>query len=163
MKIYRRADFLKLPAGIIFCKGEPFCWENIHIKGDSIYNDLDPTYNDWFEIDPCTVASRGSSQEMERLEDMLENGTSFPMSEGSGRDGCFEKDAIFLVWEETDLHILADWINKAIQIATVTGRADTRFIGKFYELHDVPLKVNTSRVMPVTNDDNEKLKKAEGG
>lgn len=51
MKIYRRAQFLRLPPGTIFSKGnEAFNFSDIMVKGDTI-GFIDFYYRDWNNID----------------------------------------------------------------------------------------------------------------
>ncbi len=112
MKIYRRADFMNLPSGTIFCKGKPWYWENISVKGSG------PEYTiDFIEMSLCDIDSEDSGEWSEKLERMLELGESYPlMTDCYGRDGCFDDDDIFLVYEASDLKELIKILQNAVII-----------------------------------------------
>lgn len=101
MKIYNRKKFLKLPNGTIFCKGTKWCFDNLSIKGHS-------WENEFLYIDLCNIDANDTGQWVDRLEDSLENCTSYPINNNIARDGLFEEEGIFLVFEEKDLIFLID-------------------------------------------------------
>lgn len=100
MKIYRRKEFLTLPEGVLFCKGKPWYWETPCIKGDTLTN---TTVGDFSERQLCWVDANDSGEAFNRLDLMLETGASFPMEEAYGRDGCFDEEDLFLVFEKADI------------------------------------------------------------
>jgi hypothetical protein len=110
MKIYRRKQFLQLPVGTIYAKGERWCFGSLHIKHDTT------DYGDWWSLDPCWIAANDSGEAADRLDEMLDKGASFPMEDAVSRDGLHEEDALFLVFERDDLLQLRDVIDKAISI-----------------------------------------------
>jgi len=111
MRIYNRIEFMKLPEGTVFAKGERWCWESLHFKGETIGS---PEPIDWWEINPCWIDADSSDQAWERFEEMESKGASYPMEDCSGRDGCFGNEDLFLVFEKEDLIKLKEWIEKAI-------------------------------------------------
>lgn len=56
-------------------------------------------------------------QAVDRLDDMLENGASYPMDASYGRDGCFNEADLFLVFERADLVQLGKIVDQAILVA----------------------------------------------
>ena len=116
MRCVDRKTFLMLPAGTIYCKGEQWVFEGLCIKGDTV-NEVD-----WYEHDPAWVDADDSGQAFDRLEMMLKNGVSFPMQGSECRDGMFDEDAIFLIFERDDLRQLGAAIKTAIELPdTIEG------------------------------------------
>ncbi len=48
---------------------------------------------------------------------MLKKGASFPLQVAECRDGMFDADDIFLVWEKPDLASLAQFAANAIEVS----------------------------------------------
>lgn len=111
MRIYNRKDFLNLPGGTIFCKGTKWCFDNISIKGHS-------WDNDFLYVDLCNIDANDTGQWVDRLEDSLKNGTSYLINNNTARDGMFEEEGIFLVYEKKDLEFLMDVMKIAIRDVT---------------------------------------------
>lgn len=108
MKIYKREAFLKLPGGTIFCKGQPWFWGQISIKADSLPND-------YIEMELNTIESNDSGDIVRKYEEMLESGANYPLTDDYyGRDGCFDDEDLFLVYEVADLFILKGIIENCI-------------------------------------------------
>ena len=101
MKVYNRTDFLKLPSGIIFCKGVQWAFENMSVKCDTIYHH--DSAIDFYYLDLCDMESKNSEERCEYLEESLKNGKSYPINESEMRDGCFDDENIFLVFDTFDL------------------------------------------------------------
>ena len=110
MRVYRRAEFLKLPTGVLFCRGKPWAWEELSVKGETLTNDFGELGLQWIEAD-----SSGDASEM--LDRMLEQGISAPLQTSYGRDGRFDDKDLFLVYERDDLWQLAEAIDTAIGVA----------------------------------------------
>lgn len=110
MRIYNREEFLKLPAGTIYGKGKPWFFDGVNVKGDT-------TGNDWGYLNPLWVEAEDTGEAIDRLTGMLERGESQPMEDSFGRDGCYDEDDIFLVFERADLDQLRDWIDGAISVS----------------------------------------------
>lgn len=112
MRIVKRDEFLKLPAGTIFAKGQPMYFESLSVKGDSLPNDFIYRQLVWFESHGDT---KDEYDQGRRYDAMVENGASFPINDAYGRDGCFDDDDLFLVYEEADLAVLRDLIDAALK------------------------------------------------
>lgn len=115
MKIVDRKEFLKLPSGTLFCQ----CWQrwafgDLHVKFDSlIYGDDGD--GDFVSMPFTSVEADSSEQWLERLEAMADQGAAFPLDlEASGRDGLFEKNALFLIFERDDVHRLRDFLDSIL-------------------------------------------------
>ncbi|CAN7374149.1 hypothetical protein LJR231_002241 [Phyllobacterium sp. LjRoot231] len=120
MKIYNRKDFLKLPAGIIFAKGQPFAFDEIQVKGDSLENDF-------FSREWTWISAHDSGEAMARLDEMLERGASYAINDAEGRDGLFDDNDIFLVFEPEDLQTMRQDIDAAVEaFASVYNEANAR-------------------------------------
>ena len=111
MKIINRAAFLELPSGTIYCKGERWAFENLCVKGDSMDDD-------WHYLCPCGIEFHDSGQLFDRYEEMLARGASYPMEDGWCRDGVFDHDEIFLIFEKADLEVLRSLIDRSITAAS---------------------------------------------
>jgi hypothetical protein len=107
MKVVDRKTFLSLPAGTIYCKGKRWYFDGICIKADSLESD-------WVYLNPAWPDAHDSGEAVELLEMSLETGSSFPCETAFGRDGCFDDDALFLVFEKPDLESLRGYIDQAI-------------------------------------------------
>lgn len=118
MRIVNRAEFLKMPAGTIYCKGMPWVFDGICIKDESLSND-------WYYLNPAWVSAHDSGEAFERLDEMLKLGKSYPMENAIGRDGLFDTNAIFLIFERSDLEMLRGFINRAIA-KSMLGNDDDR-------------------------------------
>lgn len=113
MKIYRRDEFLKLPAGTIFAKGKPQYFEGLSVKGDSLPDDFTCRQLVWFENHGDTDDEFDQGY---RFDAMVEGNASFPMGQSYGRDGCFDDEDLFLVYERDDLQELRGIIDKALAL-----------------------------------------------
>ncbi len=116
MKIYNRKEFLKLPKGIFFAKGVEFSMDGFCIKDETIHDDnghgIDFFYHNLVQID-----SHDSCQDADRKYDMLYNNSSYPMNKSLNRDGMFDDDDIFLVFENDDLLDICRLICKTLDLS----------------------------------------------
>ncbi len=115
MKIYSRTEFMKLPEGVLFSKGKPWYWDGLHVKGDTIL--IDGRAIDFGERGLLSIEANDSGELIGRYEAMRADGASFPMEDAYGRDGCFDDEDLFLVWESDDLHEMARIIHAALTAA----------------------------------------------
>jgi len=110
MRIYRRAEFLKLPEGTFFCKGEPWVFGPLSVKGETVTfdggRDFFYQHFDWVDGDDAGEC-------FDRLERMLAHGEAYPMINGITRDGGFNDAALFLVYEKADLLRIREMIDAA--------------------------------------------------
>lgn len=101
---------MEMPEGTIFAKGGRWWFDQISFKAQN----MGP---DFVYLNLCDIDCNSSSQQTNRLEEMLTKGVSYPMdNDGFTRDGCFDDGDIFLVFEKEDLLTLRDRIDEAIGV-----------------------------------------------
>lgn len=110
MKIMTRDQFVLLPAGTVYAKYQPCCFEDLCIKGDSI-NGVD-----FFLQTILQIEADSSDQWMDRLDRAENIGESIPMDLNvQSRDGCFDSDQLFAVYEPQDVRGLIDRLQQALR------------------------------------------------
>lgn len=105
MKILNRKQFLALPEGVLYISGTPWAFGNLHIKGRTSELFGKP-YNDWYEIDLTYIEHEESGQYFDKLQEMRDTGKSYPLEISQTRNGLFDEDELFLVYEKADLLLL---------------------------------------------------------
>ncbi len=106
MKLYNLENFVKLPAGTIYKKSTE---TELQIKGDWVSDDG----RDW----ACALFAAECADDQDTYIGLM-LGDSYPiLTESFGRDGCFEDDAEFLVYESWDLEQLRKIIDEAIKVS----------------------------------------------
>ena len=118
MKIVNRREFLLLPPNTVFAKYEPCFFGDISIKGDSLVS------NDFWSTDDIGSAIRcESTEELMELLDLSERkGESLKMDfECEGRDGLFEDEQLFAVWEDDDVLALIERLKACVRTPSPPG------------------------------------------
>ena len=111
MKIVNREEFLRLPSGTIYTTYEPCIFGNLSIKYDCTFSGEDFYF---LEI-AGSIESSSSDEFFDRVEAMANNGEAFPIDlDVSMRDGCFEKDQLYAVWEKEDVQSLITVLQKSL-------------------------------------------------
>ena len=126
MKLMRRAEFLRQHEGTIYAKGGEMYFDGLAVKAETIGLSVAAdghVSGDWVYLDPCWIEAAGAEETFARLAEMLETGSSSPMAESYGRDGGFDQDAIFLVFERPDLERLRSLVDAAIAASESAGGA----------------------------------------
>lgn len=101
MRIINRTEFLALPPNTLFSKYEPSVFGDLCIKMEST------DYNDFYEQRLKDAIDTGDSYFHEVLDSAQQSQTSIPMDlDCMGRDGLFEDDQLFAVWEPEDVRAL---------------------------------------------------------
>lgn len=105
MRIVNLDQFIAMPAGTVFAKYKPCYFEELCIKGDSI-----PQTKDFFYQQLVgAIDSTGSDDWSNQLFASQETGKSLKMDfHCEGRDGCFDPDQLFAVWERPDVLALIE-------------------------------------------------------
>lgn len=115
MRIVDRATFLAMPAGTVFTKYEPCCFGELTIKGETTISGHDFLTQEIADAIDCT----GSDDFAEKLFSSQETGVSLAFDfDCEGRDGCFDADQLFAVWEDADVCALI----ARLELARVTAR-----------------------------------------
>jgi hypothetical protein len=114
MRIINRAEFLKMPVGTLYIKYKPYYFEGLEVKEDS--GGLD---NDWCasELTGISTIKEGdnSGDIMDALDRYVETGESFELEiDGYGRDGGFDDDELFAIYEPQDIQQLIDRLTKLL-------------------------------------------------
>ncbi len=112
MKIVDRKTFLALPINTLYSKFEPNCFGRLEIKGQTL-EDLD-----WYSVDlassiaPC----EGDKHFDEIVEDDLMAGASVPVCfDVVERDGLYEEEQLFAVWEPDDIKLLIARLSECLE------------------------------------------------
>lgn len=102
MRIVDRTEFLSLPQGTVYSEFSPIVFDGLFVKASGAGAYL----NDWLYDDLIApVECNGSDQFADiLLEADADSNKSFPLDfEYTGRDGTFEKDQKFAVYELDDV------------------------------------------------------------
>ena len=106
MRVVDRKTFMKLPAGTAFQKGKPWVWGGLCFKSDQMDND-------WLYQQTDGIDAKDSGEMFAGLDEMLATGASYPIETALIRDGCFDEDDLFLIYEVDDI----DQIQKCLAVA----------------------------------------------
>jgi hypothetical protein len=98
MKIVTRKEFMKMPRGTFFAKGERWCFDNLCMKTETWEES-----NDFLYMDLMTMDAHSGDELHDRMERSLETGISYPLETCESRDGCFNDEDLFLIFEREDL------------------------------------------------------------
>ena len=110
MKIVDRKTFLEMPEGILFSKYEPCYFGDIAIKGGTF-----PEYGDFcHQLIADSIELSGTETLSDKCT-MMEHGESVPVDlECQGRDGLYDADQLFAVWESADIEALISRLQKCV-------------------------------------------------
>ena len=104
MKIVDRKTFLQLDKETLYSKYEPCYFSDLTIKCISNMSDDFVTQG----ITNAIECDNGQ-EHIEILSNSEKNGTSFTMDfDCPGRDGCFDEDQLFAIWEKEDIEKLIE-------------------------------------------------------
>ncbi len=111
MRIVNRKEFLAMPEGVLYSKYQPCFFGELAIKGDSIGD------NDFYYQDIAgAIKSNNSGEWADILFDAQESGESFDIDlDCEGRDGMFEQDELYAVWEQKDVLTLIDRLQRLVK------------------------------------------------
>lgn len=118
MKIVDRKTFLAMPAGTLFSKYEPCVFGALEIKGDTLENCGDFGVQQIADAIECY-----DSGDFGLKCTMMENGISVGLDlDCQGRDGLFDENQLFAVWEPKDVEALIERLSDALCTATSLPR-----------------------------------------
>ncbi len=110
MKIMNLEEFRALPGETLFSKYVPCNFGELEIKVETWERDF--LTQDIASAIECS----GSSEFGDKLFEAEECGTSLPMDlECCGRDGCFDEDQLFAVWERDDVVKLIERLGRCVE------------------------------------------------
>lgn len=109
MKIVSRKDFLAMPEETLYAKYQPCYFEALEIKGETLSNDfLTQQIVD-------AIACKDSGEFSDLLHESETTGKSVKFDfDCQGRDGCFDDDQLFAVWERDDVLALIERLTRLI-------------------------------------------------
>lgn len=108
MKIVDRKTFLAMPAGTLFAKYEPCNFDILEIKGESFHNDF------MFQRLSGSIECNNGLEFADKLFDAQQTGASVAIDVNcQDRDGLFDDDQMFAVWEAKDVERLIERIQQA--------------------------------------------------
>lgn len=120
MKLYKRSDFLDLPAGTIYSRVDP---KSGGLMTGLFCKDSGPDYgNDWLEQDligECGFPAgiKDGLTAIEYVENLRDTFQDFETDlYCPGRDGCFDEDDLFVVWSKADVRKLISRLVNAISL-----------------------------------------------
>ena len=100
MKILNLKAFLNLPEGTLYSKYKTGAFDGLAIKGESSSGTMDW----WYQNLIGNVESESSNQMFDILFRAEETLGSFALEfDSEGRDGLFEEDQLFAVYEDRDV------------------------------------------------------------
>lgn len=115
MKIVNKKEFYKLPEGTLYSEYKPQVFTDLHIKEATFYN-LDRNPTDYVEM--CLIGNllvQNSNEYSDTLEKAEETGSSFKLDfEMYGRNGMYQDDQLYAVYEKVDIEGLINVLNQCI-------------------------------------------------
>lgn len=118
MKIINLDQFLALPENTLFSKYAPCFFGELSIKGKSLNGTRDFCFQQIADAIKCT----GSSNFSAKLFLAEQAGDSVEMDFNcQGRDGCFEDEQLFAVWELKDIQQLIERLVVCLPVAQQGG------------------------------------------
>lgn len=111
MRILDRAAFLALPAGTVFAKYQPAHLAEPAIKGETVA-DVDFVVQ---PLDPWFLGADSSDAYIDILFAMQGGQPSPPVDyDCDARDGLFDQEQLFAVWDRADLEALIARLQRAL-------------------------------------------------
>lgn len=123
MRIVDRKAFLALPEGTFYAKCERFPSSlgfhgTLSIKYESYSNDW--RYIDVVDIEPSEAEQYDVAEALiDAHVAMQDRGASYPMCNSTSREGLFDEDQLFLIFERDDLLNLRGLVDAAISVSGV--------------------------------------------
>lgn len=105
-----------MPENTIFSKYHPCVFDELLIKGESYMPREPDDAGDFLEQQiVSSIDSQSSDQFMGLLEIARETGISLRMDFNTeGRDGLFDKEQLFAVWEKEDVRALIERLSRCL-------------------------------------------------
>lgn len=110
MKLVNRETFLRLPIGTIYSKYEPCIARSPQIKNETLTG-MQGQSIDWFYQDLV------EPNLMENMIDLISGTGQTDLDDAGQRDGCFDYDEYYLIWQPKDLQQLITNLQAALPIA----------------------------------------------
>jgi hypothetical protein len=111
MRIVDLEEFRTMPNGTVYMKFQPDIFDELCVKGDTLESDF------YCQNLTTDILASGSTEYSEILTQAV-NDSNFNFSMDMyvlGRDGCFDEDQLFAVYEEPDLIALIEKLKDSLQ------------------------------------------------
>lgn len=111
MRLVKRQEFMKLPAGTLFsAMHQKWVFGELSVKGETWQNGDE--VGDFLELGLNWIDGHDTGEVCDRLEEMLaDSSVSYPLQSAYGREGLFDNDMVYLVYEPADVAALLAEIN----------------------------------------------------
>lgn len=115
MRIVDRATFLAMPAGTLYAKYEPCVFGELQVKEGTCYAADRVTRIDFYtqQLIPWFNGTQSSSDYFDTLE-AAEKGTPTPAFDMPARDGLFDDDQLFAIFERADVEALIAKLTRSL-------------------------------------------------
>lgn len=140
MKIITKQEFYGLPEGILYSKLNPNVFESLFIKGETLYDDNLPL--DFYDLELIgNVQCNGSDDLYELLHIAVEEDLQKPLHEkislsidfeAQCRDGLYEDDMLFAVYEENDITEFIKTLEQSLIITKNLALEISRFCSRVF-------------------------------
>ena len=112
MRIVDHKTFLAMPAGTVFSKYSPGAFDSLAIKGETV-----GTIDFFVQEIESAVDADHSGDLYDKLEAAQHKGASLSMDFNcEGRDGLFEPEQLFAVWEKADVEGLIARLQQCLPV-----------------------------------------------
>lgn len=116
MKIVDFFHFAYLPAGTLFSKYRPCCFESLCIKGETIFRGPGDPIDFFYQSINDSIDCNSSGDFIDKLVEAEEKGISLDMDFlTESRDGMFDYEQLYAVWETDDMRDFVDRLNIALK------------------------------------------------
>lgn len=109
MRIITRQELLGLHEGAVYSEYAPCHFGTFQIKGESLKNDW------YYQEISNAIAADSSDEAFEKLLLAQDGKQTFSMDfDCMSRDGLFDEDQLYAVWEKEDVEALVKRLNQAL-------------------------------------------------
>ena len=108
MRIINKQEFYKMPAGTLYSEFEPDILNNLLVKGQTFYNGKEPI--DYLE---CSLIDCIDCNEHSNILTKADNDSNFSFDfnyDNFGRNGIFDEDQKYMVYEKKDVEKLIEFL-----------------------------------------------------
>jgi hypothetical protein len=120
MRLVTQTELMALPEGTLYAPlQQPWVFGDLCIKGENLGPYLGKETNDFYERGLAWIAADDCGEATKRLDRMMENSSlSFPAEPAYSREGLYETDARYLVYELDDVKLLLSELAQAYDLNT---------------------------------------------
>lgn len=120
MRLVKRQEFMELPAGTLFSPLlQPWVFGDLSVKGVDMGNDV----GDFLELGLNWIDGDDTRQVCDN-EMFADSSVSYPLQSAYGREGLFDPEMVYLVYEPADIAVLAVVAVEAGAVREIEGRCE---------------------------------------